>query len=82
MGEDMISVALAGAPTTKLLAGSDGHGIPETHWYGALCWKRALQNVLQRLESDGFVDEIEAQDIGARVLHENARNLYALLDLT
>jgi predicted TIM-barrel fold metal-dependent hydrolase len=82
MAEEMISAALAGAPTTKLLAGSDGHGIAETHWYGALCWKRALEKVLQRLESDGFADEEEAQDIGARVLHENARNLYALLDLT
>jgi len=82
MAENMISTALAGAPSTKLLAGSDGHGIPETHWYGALCWKRALENVLNRFEQDGFVDEEEAQDIGARVLHENARNLYALLDLT
>src|SRR5262249_37375838 len=82
MAEEMISVALAGAPTTKLLAGSDGHGIPETHWYGALCWKRALEKVLQRFESDGFLDETEAQDVGARVLHENARELYALLDLT
>lgn len=81
LAESMISAALAGAPSTKLLAGSDGHSIPETHWYGALSWRRALERVLRGLESDGFIKETDAQDIAARVLHANARSLYGLLDL-
>jgi predicted TIM-barrel fold metal-dependent hydrolase len=73
--------ALAMAPTTKILAGTDGHTVPESHWYGALSTKRSLGNALSKLIFDGSLHERNAADVAARILHENARELYALEDL-
>ncbi|HEY9869497.1 MAG TPA: amidohydrolase family protein [Candidatus Obscuribacterales bacterium] len=81
LAADMILEALTVAPVTKLLAGSDGHSIPETHWYGALSWKRGLTHALARLVAEEFLTVPEAEDVAARVLHDNARRLYGLDDL-
>jgi len=78
---DMVLDALAQSPATKILAGTDGHSIPETHWYGAFAWRRALGSALANLSSSGFMDRRQAEDAAARILHENARALYRLDDL-
>ena len=38
----IVEEALACAPASKVLFGSDGHSIPETHWHAALQWRRAV----------------------------------------
>jgi uncharacterized protein len=75
---DMIGSALAMAPATKVLAGSDGHSCPEMHWYGALRWKVGLQSALNQLIMDGMISASQAAEIAGRVLHENAKMLYKL----
>jgi predicted TIM-barrel fold metal-dependent hydrolase len=77
----MILEALAMAPTTKILAGTDGHSCPETHWYGALRWKMGLQSALNQLIMDGMMNSTEAGEIAARILHGNAKELYKLQGL-
>jgi uncharacterized protein len=74
----MIGSALAMAPATKILAGSDGHSCPEMHWYGALRWKVGLQSALNQLIMDGMISASQAGEIAGRVLHENAKTLYKL----
>lgn len=74
----MVLEALSAMPTTKLLAGTDGHSIPETHWYAALRWKMALQSALNQMIMDGFINPAQAAEIAGRVLHENAKSLYKL----
>ncbi len=74
----MVSEALALAPASKLLAGSDGHSNPESHWYGALCWKRGLKFSLYDVINQGVITQREAENIAGLVLHKNAINLYKL----
>lgn len=74
----MISEALAGAPATKLLAGSDGHSCAEAHWYGMLCWKRGLTRALFDMINNASVTHREAEQIAAFILHDNAIRLYKL----
>jgi uncharacterized protein len=75
---EMIRQALSIAPTTKLLAGSDGHSCPESHWYAALSWKIALQSALNQLIMDGMVSPAQAAEIAGRILHGNAKQIYQL----
>lgn len=74
----MVSEALALAPASKLLAGSDGHSSPESHWYGALCWKRGLKFSLHDVINQGAITQREAENIAGMVLHDNAIKLYKL----
>lgn len=80
-GSRIISDALSLAPTSKILAGSDGHSCPETHWYGALSWKRALTQSLCDMINGGLITQREAETIGGLVLHNNAIELYKLTGL-
>jgi predicted TIM-barrel fold metal-dependent hydrolase len=77
----LLRQALSMAPTSKILAASDGHTVPEAHWYGALSWKRVLSIVLNELISAGLIYEEQAHDIAAAILHDNARKLYNLQGL-
>lgn len=77
----LLRQALSMAPTSKILAASDGHTVPEAHWYGALSWKRVLSIVLNSLISAGLIYEEQAHDIAAAILHENARKIYNLQGL-
>lgn len=77
-GQEMIAEALATAPASKILAGTDGHTCPETHWYAALCWKRALSAVLTDLVNKKMLTLQQVQQIAAMILHENANRLYKL----
>lgn len=81
LADNMVLEALSMAPNSKLLAASDGHNIPETHWWGTKCWRRSLQNTLNQLCNSGITSETESYDIAAAVLHENARKLYNLEEL-
>lgn len=77
----MVGEALSLAPSTKLLAGTDGHSCPESHWYAALCWKRGLTFTLYEMINSGLLTQREAEEIGALVLHDNAIRLYKLQGL-
>jgi predicted TIM-barrel fold metal-dependent hydrolase len=79
--KQIIACALAAAPTSKILAGTDGHNTPESHWFGAVLLKEALAHALSELVESGFVSEKEAYDIAGRILHENSMKLYSLDDL-
>lgn len=74
----MLSEALSVAPASKILAGSDGHRCPESHWYGSLCWKRALTFALYDMINSGLLTQREAEDLCALILHDNAIKLYKL----
>jgi uncharacterized protein len=76
--KQLIREALACAPSTKLLAGSDGHTAVESIWYGAYCWKKHLSSVLTDLILEEYLTPDQAQQVGANVLHGNAIRLYGL----
>lgn len=65
------------APRHKLLGGSDGHHLPETHWFGCRALRAAFTDVGGRLRAAGarqaFVDAT-----AAALFEDNAREVYRL----
>ena len=73
-----VSEALGLCPPGKLLAGSGGRAHPESHWWGAVVWRRALARVLRAEVDAGGLDDPTARDTARRVLATNATRLYRL----
>ncbi len=78
IAKEVMLETMALAPATKILGGTDGHSVPEMHWYGALVTKEALQAVLNRLVSDNFIKLGDALSIAEKVLYDNAKDFYKL----
>jgi predicted TIM-barrel fold metal-dependent hydrolase len=74
----LVSEALGLCPPGKLLAGSGGRAYPESHWWGATVWRRALARVLRAEVAAGGLDEAAARDTAKRILATNATRLYRL----
>jgi uncharacterized protein len=70
--------AIGVAPISKLLYSSDGIGVPELHWMGALYARRALGEALGELVAHGELGASEAEAAGEDVLRGNAVRLYRL----
>lgn len=70
--------ALNVAPPTRLLAGSDGHTIPETHYLGILNTRNTLERVLGEMVEEGMMSASQSEDTTAAILFGNARDLYDL----
>jgi hypothetical protein len=73
-----VSEALGLCPPGKLLAGSGGRAYPESHWWGATVWRRALARILRAEVAAGGLDEAAARDTARRILATNATRLYRL----
>ena len=73
-----VSEALGLCPPGKLLAGSGGRAYPESHWWGATVWRRALARVLRAEVAAGGLDDAAARDTARRILSTNATRLYRL----
>jgi len=78
IAKNILLETIAQAPTSKLLAGSDGHSVPEMHWYGAVVFKRALESVLNQMILDSYISLDDAQKAAERILFGNCRELYQL----
>jgi predicted TIM-barrel fold metal-dependent hydrolase len=65
------------APGARLLAGTDGHGHPETHWFAAHLLRDAVHRVRHELRDagarDGWLDQVFDG-----LLQGNARRVYRL----
>lgn len=62
------------APTDRIVLGSDGHGVPETHWFAICVLRDAWREVRHRLGGvvrPGWLDKVED-----RMFAANARELY------
>ena len=70
--------ALGVAPISKLLYSSDGVGVPELHWMGAIDGRHVLGQALEELVAHGELSISEAETAGEGVLRGNAVRLYEL----
>jgi predicted TIM-barrel fold metal-dependent hydrolase len=64
------------APIDRVLFGTDGHGLPETHWFAAVVLREAWLAVRERLGAvtrTGWLD-----DAAQRMFSGNAREVYRL----
>lgn len=64
------------APTGRLLLGSDGHGVPDSHWFALHVLRDAWSVVRQRLGTVARAAWLD--DVEDAVLAGNARRLYGL----
>jgi uncharacterized protein len=64
------------APAGRITLGSDGHGLPESHWFGTVVLRDAWQTVRARLA--GTVSGAWLDDAQDRLFERNARELYGL----
>ncbi|HUZ03253.1 MAG TPA: amidohydrolase family protein [Thermomicrobiaceae bacterium] len=72
----LLRQALGLAPVSKVLASSDGHGVPEFQWLAARMWRRALVRVLADVVDEGMLGDAEATEVAAMVLHATAELIY------
>ena len=68
------------APAGRVTVGSDGHGMPESHWFGSVVLRDAWETVRERL--GGTVSEEWKDDTAAGIFEDNARQLYRLPELS
>jgi hypothetical protein len=73
-----VHAALGTAPGSKLLCSSDGVGIPEHYWLGAIRARECLTEVLTHLVDADELEEDEATELGRMLLRDNAERLYRL----
>jgi hypothetical protein len=66
------------APSTKIMYSSDGHYVPEWHYFGAERIRADLAVTLEELIEDGFVTPDYAETIARNMLRENAERVYSL----
>jgi predicted TIM-barrel fold metal-dependent hydrolase len=74
----VLAEAMELAPYQKLLYSSDGFGLAELHYLGALRFRRALAGVLDRWVAAGEIGGDYASWIAHAVGAENARRVYGL----
>lgn len=78
LAPDLLARALSLAPTTKVLYGSDAHGIPDLYYLAALHFRRALATFLDDLLARDAITASQADAIAIRLLADNARRCYGL----
>lgn len=76
--DQKLEVLLGAAPPAKVLYGSDEASEPEVIWLSAQLGREALARVLGTAVARGWLNEREAERIGAGVLAGNARRLHGL----
>jgi predicted TIM-barrel fold metal-dependent hydrolase len=66
------------APISKVVYGSDGYGLPEINYIGAVLGKAALGQALGDLVEAEMLSLGEAEEAARLILAGNARRLYSL----
>ena len=74
--ETMLPAIMEMAPLTKILFGTDGGGIPDHMWLGAVIFKRVLARVMEDFVEEGIFTPDLAQKTAERILYDNAKNFY------
>jgi predicted TIM-barrel fold metal-dependent hydrolase len=70
--------ALGAAPSSKLMYSSDGIGVPELHWIGAIDGRRVLGEAFGELVAYRELKLDEAETAAESILRGNATRLYRL----
>ncbi len=65
-------------PLNKIMFGSDGLIIPETHWIGAKVAKKEIARLLQELVGEGYFTEGYAATVAKYIFYQTADELYNL----
>ena len=64
------------APSSKVMYGSDGFGVPEVFWFSAKLGKKLLERCFAQFLAEKVFDENELLEQAEMILHRNASELY------
>ncbi|MPM35091.1 hypothetical protein SDC9_81681 [bioreactor metagenome] len=76
--EDKLLKLFELAPLNKVCFGTDGAGIPEHAWFGAVYLKRVLADALNSLVERGHISYEFAEKSARNILTDNAGRIYNL----
>jgi uncharacterized protein len=74
----MTRAALGVAPFSKIMYSSDGVGIPELHWLGALEGRHAIGTVLGEMVEADELNRDQAEESARLILNQVASEIYGL----
>lgn len=66
------------APFASVCFSSDGYGLPELHYLGALLWRRALARLMDEWVGEGVLAARDSQSLVNGLADANARAAYSL----
>ncbi|MFI6368280.1 amidohydrolase family protein [Nocardia sp. NPDC050630] len=75
-GAAVLGEALELAPFRSMLYSSDGYGLPELHYLGALLWRRGLGRLLDEWIADDAITLADAEGLVIAIAHGNAARTY------
>ncbi|WP_330253257.1 amidohydrolase family protein [Nocardia sp. NBC_00565] len=64
------------APFDSMLYSSDGYGLPELHYLGALLWRRGLGRLLDEWIGEDVITPADAERLVIAIAHGNAARAY------
>jgi hypothetical protein len=76
---DELAAIIDVAPRGRIVVGTDGHVVPESHWFGGRMLAEAWRSVADRLMAVG-ADARWIHDTRSAVMDANARQLYGLTE--
>lgn len=76
--ERFVAEALELTPTSKFFFATDAHTMPEVYWAAAHAHRQALENVLERLVTEGYLTAGEALESAQQILCDNALRVYGV----
>jgi predicted TIM-barrel fold metal-dependent hydrolase len=78
MSRDILGEALEMGKFSKFLYSSDAFGLSELYYLGALLYRRALQQIMDRWLREDFCSLKDAEELIRLAAYENARRIYPL----
>ncbi|MGV9817711.1 amidohydrolase family protein [Nocardia xishanensis] len=72
----LLAEALELAPFRSVLYSSDGYGLPELHYLGAVLWRDALGKLLDEWLADDVITTADAENLVSTLAHGNAARDY------
>ncbi|MEV0294061.1 amidohydrolase family protein [Nocardia sp. NPDC050710] len=72
----VLAEALELAPFRALCYSSDGYGLPELHYLGALLWRRGLGRLLDEWIADDAITTADAEALVRAIASDNAAQIY------
>ncbi|MGI8817284.1 MAG: amidohydrolase family protein [Pseudonocardia sp.] len=76
--QEVLAELLELAPFSSVCFSSDGYGLPELHFLGALLWRRALDRLLDEWVREDVITVRDCERLVDGVAHRNARSMYPL----
>lgn len=64
------------APFRSVCYSSDGYGLPELHYLGAVLWRQALGSLLDEWIAEDAITPADAESLVAAIAHHNAAATY------